>query len=1060
MDTLANYTFLPWARQGLSGAILDDDNLGAAGTDPGVERAELSVSFSVNGEPVSKDVHLLGPGDVVGINPRVIVKTDPRDWVTDFESNYLPYIEFYEEDFPWRFTPARAAGDLAQSRLRPWIFLVVLAEGEFVDQKGRRPLPAFAINDDLDPSALFPVPTQSWAWAHVHVSQNVIGGTPRTVGEAQVRGVEQELQQLLRTNSDLASSRLICPRKLEDNTAYHAFVVPAFEAGRLAGLGETIPPDTSGQEGSWGGGQRIYPIYYRWFFRTGAKGDFEFLVDLLEPRPVDKRVGVRAMDVQDPGYEVEGMSGALRVMGLEGALKSTETEPSPAQWPPPGTDFDGPPGSPGRFLTDLERTVNLQFNLQQDETAENPHPDPIVSPPLYGKWYAMADRLNVRGGTGWVNELNRDPRFRAPAGAGTQVIQKEQEKFMQQAWSQLGDLLQANQKIRQLQLAWMTSFVTYQKNVLPQPADQFLTFTHAVQSRVMGSPATIARQVRESRLPRAAVDPAFRKVARPRGAIMRKVVPAGGAAPAAVIRRLNEGQLTAAPPPPDPTGQISLDRVARSIEPAPLPEWLRLLLRGQGLTGLVVAVMVLALALMVLTGAIVIFGFVLVALAVLLYFVRQLPAVVEPAEAFAEKAFTPENIERIPARPSFVLTEFEAPLPAAPAAGTGDSLEASNFRIALKDAFNVFQSPPAPLPVPQPLDLNNAVLKLKQALNPAVAIPRRAEFVLKIPASIKGAYLRPQRTLVTVMAHPVFTEPMYRALKDISADFLAPNLGLIPNNTISLMETNQRFIEAYMVGLNDEMGRELLWRQFPTDQRGSYFRQFWDVGDAVNRDPAKPPAQVEEELLDITKLHTWERETFLGEHASRPLPSGAEPGESRLVLVVRGDLLKKYPTAVIYAQQARWNKDEEERDIRELDDSNPAEFIKAPIFKAEIDPDIRFLGFDLTASFVKGNADPAAANPGWFFVIQERPGEPRFGLDSLSVDSPAEPTNWNELAWEHLSNFETLGCVDFNRHVPVPPAMTDPPDDEFEWGRNAADMAYILYQAPVMVAFHAADMLP
>ena len=65
----------------------------------------------------------------------------------------------------------------------------------------------------------------------------------------------------------------------------------------------------------------------------------------------------------------------------------------------------------------------------------------------------MAERLDVQQGAGWVNELNRDPRLRTPAGAGTQVIQKEQEKFMQQAWAQLGDLLQANQKIRQLQLA-------------------------------------------------------------------------------------------------------------------------------------------------------------------------------------------------------------------------------------------------------------------------------------------------------------------------------------------------------------------------------------------------------------------------------------------------------------------------------------------------------------------------------------------------------------------------------------------------------------------------------
>ena len=33
------------------------------------------------------------------------------------------------------------------------------------------------------------------------------------------------------------------------------------------------------------------------------------------------------------------------------------------------------------------------------------------------------------------------------------------------------------------------------------------------------------------------------------------------------------------------------------------------------------------------------------------------------------------------------------------------------------------------------------------------------------------------------------------------------------------------------------------------------------------------------------------------------------------------------------------------------------------------------------------------------------------------------------------------------------------PTTSFTWGRNAADMAYILYQVPVMVAFHADDML-
>jgi hypothetical protein len=1058
MDTLRNYTFLPWTRQGFASEIATDDNLGTGGSAPGAERAAVPVSFTIAGQPISKQVQLLGPGDVIGINPRVVVKTDPRHWVTDFESNYLPYIEFYEEDFPWRFTPARAGDALVDSRLRPWICLVVLEEGEFVERRAGRPLAAFEINDDFDPASFFPPPDQSWAWAHVHVSQNIIGSTLQTTDEAEVRAVEQNFAQTLRNNADSASSRLLCARKLKDNTAYHAFVVPAFETGRRAGLGETIPPNTSGQQASWGDGQRVYPIYFRWFFRTGAKGDFEFLVDLLEPRFVDKQVGVRAMDMQNPGYEVEGMSGPLRVMGLEGALKSPDTESSPVAWPPEGTDFNNPPpGSAGRFLNQLEAKVNLQFTLQQEESADNPHPDPIVSPPLYGKWYALAERLEKQG-SGWVNDLNRDPRLRVPAGAGTQVIQKDQEKFMQQAWAQLGDLLQANQKIRQLQLAWMSAFVTYQKNVIPQPVDQLLTFTHAVQPRVLGSPTTIAKQVKESRLPQAAIDPAFRKIARSRGAVMRKVVPAGTARPAAVLARLNEGTLTAAPPPPDPTGQISLDGVAKSIVPPSPAEWLRDLLRNRVFAIALVALAVVLLLLIV-TGTIVwLLVGIVIAVALAVVVARQVRRVNETVDALQEKSFTPAAIDRIPSRSNFVLTEFQQPLPSASATPGGDSVEAASFRVAVKDAFNAYQSPPTPLPIPQPLALEHAVGTLTTALNPAVAIPRRAEFMLKIPASIKGAYLRPQKTIVPVMAHPVFTEPMYRALRDISPEFLAPNLELIPNNTISLLETNQRFIEAYMVGLNDEMGRELLWREFPTDQRGSYFRQFWDVGDSVNRDPNKPPAQVEEELLDITRLHTWNQEGVLGEHASRPLPSGAEPGEARLVLVIRGDLLKKYPTAVIYAQQGRWNS-EGDRVVRVLDDTNPAQFIKPPVFKAEIEPDVRFLGFDLTASVVKGNPDPAANNPGWFFVIQERPGEPRFGLDNLSEESPETPTTWNELAWEHLADFASLDRVDFDVNVPDDTSITSTPDSQFEWGRNAADMAYILYQVPVMVAFHAADML-
>ena len=75
-----------------------------------------------------------------------------------------------------------------------------------------------------------------------------------------------------------------------------------------------------------------------------------------------------------------------------------------------------------------------------------------------------------------------------------------------------------------------------------------------------------------------------------------------------------------------------------------------------------------------------------------------------------------------------------------------------------------------------------------------------------------------------------------RALAALSQDWLLPGLDQVLPNTVSLLETNQAFIEAYMVGLNHEFSRELLWNEYPTDQRGSYFRQFWNVAGRIEFD--------------------------------------------------------------------------------------------------------------------------------------------------------------------------------------------------------------------------------
>jgi hypothetical protein len=120
---LGTYSFLPWLRQGLANQIQSADF-----DETVLLRAEVLVQLALSGDTldggtqadsVSRNVALFGPGDIQGIDSRAIVRVEPRNWITNFEPNYLAHIEFYDEDFPWRYTPATP--DLAKGRLRPWI---------------------------------------------------------------------------------------------------------------------------------------------------------------------------------------------------------------------------------------------------------------------------------------------------------------------------------------------------------------------------------------------------------------------------------------------------------------------------------------------------------------------------------------------------------------------------------------------------------------------------------------------------------------------------------------------------------------------------------------------------------------------------------------------------------------------------------------------------------------------------------------------------------------------------------------------------------------------------
>jgi len=318
---------------------------------------------------------------------------------------------------------------------------------------------------------------------------------------------------------------------------------------------------------------------------------------------------------------------------------------------------------------------------------------------------------------------------------------------------------------------------------------------------------------------------------------------------------------------------------------------------------------------------------------------------------------------------------------------------------------------------------------------------------------------------------------MFVKLRELGTDYLIANLDKVPNNTISVLESNQVFIEAFMVGLNYELGREMRWREYPTDERGSYFRQFWDTAGLANYDESGANAAAESELYkDISEIHTWEGiagGNSLGDH--RPPPPDAQPeGDTgnktsgtgnNMVLVIRGDLIRAFPNVTVYAVKAEEITEREGVRIGWTDANGrmtektikmKEEAIKYPIFIAEVQPDVKFLGFSLTESEIKGTGK--GSDLGYFFVLKEVPGELRLGLD-IAPEQTTEKDNNYKWQWEDLSWPEMILDKGFINVGNNPFAGKQMSVGEETWGKNSAHMAAIFYQKPVMAVIHGSEML-
>lgn len=395
---MTSYRFVSFARQGIGA------------------RQPAATTFNVIMRAADQDttaaISLYGPGDVAGLDRRMIVRREPLPGSVSFAPNFLAAIDLRRADLPWMLSAALPDGAGDRQRLMPWLCLAVFDESVPV-------LPHAA------PGALLPVIEPAFAelplldeihaWAHVQLDDPA-----RAPGDVLTASPEQ------------AVARLIAPRKLEPSTRYVACLIPTTEAGRLAGLGLPPQPGDATRQ-AWlptSPGRAKLPVYDHWTFQTGPAGDFEAIAARLAPHDLTAGFTPRALDVGSllaPGV-------APRQVGMPAAL-------APAL--PRATPSDIPPAWAWPDSSRIPATQKLTSWLAPIVTGAG---TPTVGPPCYGD-ASRPTQGGVRLVPTWLATLNYDARYRAVAGLGARLVQLHQEELVAETHRRTGSLRAANRLI-------------------------------------------------------------------------------------------------------------------------------------------------------------------------------------------------------------------------------------------------------------------------------------------------------------------------------------------------------------------------------------------------------------------------------------------------------------------------------------------------------------------------------------------------------------------------------------------------------------------------------------
>jgi hypothetical protein len=912
-----DFAFLSDARNSLTLATL------APESDAARRRLSLDIEIiagtAADPARVAKVADVIGPGDITAVSRAMISRVEPGAGLRAFEPNYMPFLEFIDADFPWRYTLDGGAAN----RVKPWIMLIALAADEYEVVTGASEhLPRIRV---LNPSKSLPDLAQSWAFAHAHVALAAGNADPAAN---------------LAADATRSFSRLLCPRKLEERRAYGLFLVPAYEAGRLRGLGKE-PKATPYDAPAWtvtSPDAIELPAYFQSRFVTDSLEDLEQLLRRLKPVSAAEAeaAGAPALaSAANPGY----------FPGYTNPGASFEIQTALRQVGKPAHGLETAAALNTLMTETLKDSIKGETGMAQPGEA-----DPLVAYPAYGWRYqqeSQASRTKAEQNT-WFDLVNLDLKFRQAAGLGAEAVRQNQEVYAQRCFEQYEEIVEANRRLARLGAAAVLAEQMTVKHFAKLPADIQLTLAEPLQPFVAASGKTsIIEAMRQAGAPTSYASRGLRRVAAKRSL---KVKHAGA------------GEVRVAPQPAIP-GDLTSNPILQDMQRRRGDKQLSELAGREGLSS----------------------------------------PMREVTSKFLDGASFSKSVR--PRQLGVRVEPFES-------AAFATRLTASLTKLPLA----------------------------------------------KAKATIGGLKAGELTTLAPVYRAPVVADPLADRVKEFAKEALLSGVSSIPTDRVALFEENRMFIEAFLVGANHEMNKELRWREFPTDMRGTIFKRFWNR----NRGPTDPLGD------DIGAIHGWTK--VLGKN----FPPGDADQKNNLVIVIRSSFVAKLDLPIVELNKASGTKW-----------VSGAGVTSPSVFSGKITRDIAYYGFDVSREDVTG---PDRLK--YFLVIREPMGRLRFGIDvsnatvrqarrdrrlqslafpvrhfgrdetvvptrAIAVSpAPAVPATWDDLSWSHMT-LTPSAYVDFARNFTLA-------GQRDYWGatKTSASLALSFWQKPLAAVMPLRRVLP